>query len=81
RSKTALTIHRFCPPAQQRGIGYRGWLRIELKQVNQRDVNSRDLKLDIWLEDALQGKHKVNFKRKSDKEWDRSFLIFEGGIK
>jgi hypothetical protein len=64
----------------ERGIGYRGWLRVGVKQVNQKDMNGGEIKMDVWLVDALQGRHKVNFKKKSDKTWDTSFLIFEDNL-
>lgn len=56
-----------------RGIGYRGWLRIDISQVSQRDA--KDLKVDIWLVDALQNRHKVHFSRREQKQWDRGFYM------
>src|SRR3989442_4948590 len=70
-------IKRIANVPLTRGIGYRGWLRCEVKQVSQKDMNSGRTKIDVWLIDALQGKHKVHFKKKSDHEWDQSFLILE----
>jgi hypothetical protein len=58
-----------------RGIGYRGWLRFCIEQVNQRDLPN--MKTDIWLIDALGNRHKVQFDKKIEKKWDRSFYIFE----
>lgn len=60
-----------------RGIGHDGWLRFDVRQISRRDMNNNRVHMDIWLVDALQGKHKVSYKRKSNEGWDRNFLIFE----
>jgi hypothetical protein len=54
-----------------RGIGYRGWVCCDIRQVDQKSINNNPL-LDIWLVDALHGKHKVQFRGKSDLQWDQS---------
>lgn len=59
-----------------KGIGYRGWLRFKMPKVSQRDVNEKRIKMDIWLVDALEGRHKLYYKRNSDREWDNAFFIF-----
>jgi hypothetical protein len=57
-------------------IGYRGWVRIELPGVSQKDINNGNTRIEIWLVDALEGKHKLNYKRHADTDWDNSFFIF-----
>jgi hypothetical protein len=59
-----------------KGIGHRGWLRFNLPQVSQRDANSGRVKINIWLIDALEGKHKLYYKPQSDKEWDNTFFMY-----
>jgi hypothetical protein len=59
--------------ALTRGIGHRGWLRFRVPKVTNDDVKT--LGMDIWLVDALDGKHKVIFKKKEQKEWDNNFFI------
>jgi hypothetical protein len=56
-----------------RGIGYRGWLRFHVEQVSQADISC--LKLQAFLIDSLDGRHKVNCKKKHEKMWDRNFHI------
>jgi hypothetical protein len=58
-----------------RGIPYRGWLRIEVPQVCQKDVNTGSISVDIWLIDAFQGRHKLHHKKKSDEKWDKNFFV------
>jgi hypothetical protein len=56
-----------------KGIGHRGWMRIDFR-ANQHDVNNHPI-LDIRLVDALRGKHRVDYERNSDKHWDQSFEV------
>lgn len=60
-----------------KGIGYRGWLRFKVNQVNQKDMNGGRILVDVWLIDALEGKHKLNYKRKSEETWDNGFYLFK----
>ena len=60
-----------------KGIGHAGWLRFDVEQVSRQDINKNRVHLDVWLIDALDGKHGVMYRRDSDKDWDKSFLIFE----
>jgi hypothetical protein len=57
------------------GIGHRGWLRFKLEGVSQGAVRGNKVKIDIWLVDALDGKHKLDYKKGDDRNWDNSFLI------
>jgi hypothetical protein len=61
----------------ERGIGYRGWMRCEVKQISQKDMNSGRVKIHLWLIDALQGRHKVHRRKRREPDWDQSFLIFD----
>lgn len=60
----------------ERGVGYRGWLRIDVKDLTELEVNER-VSVSVWLIDAFHGKHEIHFKRNSDKKWDRGFMIVE----
>lgn len=54
----------------EKGHGHRGWICVSLK-TNQRHMLDRPL-LDIWLIDALYGRHALDYK-KDDAKWDMSF--------
>lgn len=60
-----------------RGIGHRGWLRFGVKGITQKDIDASRLNIDIWLIDSLHEKHKAEYKKNSDKKWDKGFVIFE----
>jgi len=66
------SIHRM---PLTKGIGHSGWLRVDVEQVSQKDIQKKSLY--IWLVDALQNKHKVENKRKNDRHWDESFDIVQ----
>lgn len=59
----------------EREIGYKGWIHLKIKKANQREVNSGKINVDIKLIDAMQRKHAIHFKRKSDKDWDKNFYV------
>jgi hypothetical protein len=61
-----------------KGVGYRGWLRLDVKQVSEKEANEGRVGLRVWLIDAMQMKHEVHFNKKM--ELDGSFLIFENDI-
>jgi hypothetical protein len=54
-----------------KGIGHRGWLRFHLKNCSIRETNS--LRYEVALIDALQGRHLVDMKKGSEKDWDKTF--------
>jgi hypothetical protein len=56
-------------------IGYQGWLHFKVFQVNQREMSEGKIKINIWIVDAKQRKHKLNFKKKDAKTWDNNFYI------
>jgi hypothetical protein len=56
-------------------VGYRGWLHFKVFQVNQRDMNSGKIRINIWLIDAMQRKHEIHFRKKDEQSWDNSFYI------
>jgi hypothetical protein len=37
-----------------RGVPYRGWLRVEVPQISQKDVYAGSVTVAIWLVDASQ---------------------------
>jgi len=57
-----------------RGHGYRGWMHFRLKSVNQADI--KRVRLDIWLLDQLDRKHKVEYRHNQD-NWDHNFAIMQ----
>ncbi len=61
-----------------KGLGYRGWLGFEIARVSQYEMQKPSL--DIWLIDALEVKHHVQFRKKSDLNWDTSFHIIDESI-
>ncbi len=63
-----------------KGIGHRGWLRLDVEGISLSEMHQNRVHLDVWLIDALEGKHKVSYSRKSQKQWDRNFLIFEDDV-
>jgi hypothetical protein len=67
----ALSIVWNLPSNQQ---NFEWW---ERQQVSQGDVIGGKIKINIWLIDAFQQSHQVDFKEKSDEMWDQSFLISE----
>ena len=58
-----------------KGIGYRGWIGFEVKQISQGDINRA--KLDMSFVDALGDEHRVNHSKRAEQAWDNSFLIQE----
>jgi hypothetical protein len=62
--------------ALTKGIGYRGWIHVELPKATQRDL--QQCEIDIWLIDALEGKHLLVHKKEREKKWDTSLSIVEG---
>jgi hypothetical protein len=58
-----------------RGVGHRGWIHIFVKQISQREI--KRAAMDMWIIDALEGRHEVEYKKKNDQKMDRSFLISE----
>jgi hypothetical protein len=56
-------------------IGHRGWIHLKVFQVNQREMNNSKIKISIWIVDANQRKHALNFKKKEEKTWDNNFYI------
>src|SRR5450755_652334 len=45
-------------------VSYRGWMHFKVFKVNQREVLSQKFLLDIWLVDAMQRRHELDFKKK-----------------
>jgi hypothetical protein len=56
-----------------RGIGFRGWLRFHVDQVSQADISR--LKLETFLIDSLDGRHRVQHKKSDENRWDKNFHI------
>ena len=56
-------------------IGYRGWLHLKVHQVNQREMDSQKIRIDLWLIDAMQRKHELRFRKKDERDWDKNFYI------
>jgi hypothetical protein len=56
-------------------IGHRGWLHFKIFQANQREMNNRNIRINIWILDAGQREHKLSFKKKDEKSWDKNFYI------
>jgi len=56
-------------------INHRGWLHFKVKQISQREINTGEMRLDIWLIDALQRRHKIQFEKNSDRKWESDFYI------
>jgi hypothetical protein len=56
-------------------IGYRGWLHFKVHQVNQREMDSGKIRIDLWLIDAMQRKHELRFTKKDERNWDKNFYI------
>ena len=61
----------------ERGIGHRGWLRFRLPQVSQKDINGGQISIDVWLVDALGGKHEMVHRKGNEKNFDQNFFIFD----
>jgi hypothetical protein len=55
-----------------KGVGHTGWICFLLK-ANQRELSDHPV-MDVWLIDALYGKHRLIYK-KDEKNWDKSFDI------
>jgi hypothetical protein len=62
--------------ALTKGIGYRGWIHVELPRATQRDL--QQCEIDVWLIDALEGKHPLVHKKEREKKWDTTLSIVEG---
>jgi hypothetical protein len=59
-----------------KGIGYHGWLHFKVCQVSQKDMNGGHISINIQLVDALEGKHKLDY-RKDEESWNKRFLVFK----
>lgn len=70
--RSLMTVTRNTPLTK--GIGHSGWLRFYVKNLCIRDKDN--LRYDVFLLDALGEKHKVHYRKNSDKQWDKNFYIF-----
>lgn len=57
------------------GVPYRGWLRIEVPQISQKDVDAGSVTVAIGLVGALQGKHRLRY-RQGDIKSGQAVLYF-----
>jgi hypothetical protein len=57
-----------------KGVGHRGWICFSIT-ATQRELNDAPV-MDVWLIDALYGKHRLIYK-KDETKWDRSFDVME----
>ncbi len=61
--------------ALEQEIGYRGWLHFKVFKVSQSEMDSHKIRINIWIVDANQRKHKLHFKKKDEKNWNTDFYI------
>jgi hypothetical protein len=59
----------------EREISHRGWLHFKIFQISQMEMNSGRLRIDVSLLDAMQRRHKLDFKKKDEQTWDNNFYI------